>query len=158
MFWGPSEFSSVFTINCNLHAYQSWITSMDCLFPDIWWKKLTLIDLVIGHGRVKYTPLPPFQIISWYGFSRYIIKVIYLGLAYIYIHNKSYVPRNAGTTCNFYKREYFFMAVILSPECTCFEPSMVYYHLLWQYYVISLEAFLHGRPLICCQLVMLQLS
>lgn len=107
MFWGPSEFSSVFTINCNLHAYQSWITSMDCLFPDIWWKKLTLIDLVIGHGRVKYTPLPPFQIISWYGFSRYIIKVIYLGLAYIYIHNKSYVPRNAGTTCNFYKREYF---------------------------------------------------
>jgi len=41
-------------------------------------------------------PPSPFQIVSCFGFS------MYLDIAYIYVHSKSYVPRKAKTTCNFF--------------------------------------------------------
>lgn len=50
--------------------------------------------------------LPPFQIISSFGFSIYIDFAMNLEIAHIQLHSKRYVPRKAKTTYKLKQREY----------------------------------------------------
>ena len=44
------------------------------------------------RGEQNCLLLPPFQIVSHFGFSRYIVFTMYLDIAYIQVYSKSYVP------------------------------------------------------------------
>jgi hypothetical protein len=57
--------------------------------------------------RSKYlcAILHPFQIISRFGFSRYIDFAMHLDITYIWMRNKNYAPKKAKTTINLGQRE-----------------------------------------------------
>ena len=59
-------------------------------------------------GSANTQLLPPSQIISRFGFSRYIDFAMNLDITYIQMHNKNYAPRKAKTTNNLGHREYIY--------------------------------------------------
>ena len=55
--------------------------------------------------------LPPFQIVSRSGFSRYMPPATHLDIHYVWIHSKNYLYRKAKTTYNLEWRKYLCICI-----------------------------------------------
>jgi hypothetical protein len=83
-------------------------------------KNLRLLNLLERFICNNFQPLdhkmllPLFQIVSRFGFSRFIAFPMHLDIHYVQIHSKNYVSRNAKTTCNLKRWQYLLSEIASS--------------------------------------------